>query len=366
LKISVITMQSVYNYGSVLQTYATQKYFEYRGYDVEFVDYYPKRMKNYGSLKQLYIDAKTFHHNPIKCIAIALVKFPSMKVLRKTFIPFLDKYINKSRTYISLEDLNYDPPKADIYCTGSDQVWNDYLEGGFDKVYFLSYAPSSSIKIAYAASFGRDDITQSELQPVKNLLDSYKAISVREESGLKIIEKVECQIKKCVLDPTLMLQKNEWEKLAQPIDTRSYILVYKLHEDSATSEIAIALGQKMGLPIIRLSMDKMKRINGGRTIVAPSVEKFISYIAHAELVITDSFHATAFSINFNVTFIAVEWKMFNDRIKTILHKVSLPERLVSNVKEAISVYEKPIDFNAVNRKLKDERKKVEKFFDEVL
>ena len=366
MKISVITMQSVYNYGSALQAYATDTFLKKKGHEVEFVDYYPKRMRNYGSLKQLYIDAKPFHKKVWKCIAVSLVKYPSMKALKKVFLPFGEKYIPKSKMYNSLEELKSNPPMADVYCTGSDQVWNDYLEGRFDKAYFLDYAPADKKRIAYSASFGREDISDDELKPVKDLLEKYSAISVREDSGLEMLENIDVPFKQCVLDPTFMLSKEEWNKLAEPVKESGYILVYKLHEDSIASEVALEMGRKMNKPVIRISTDYFKRIKGGKTIVAPKVQEFVSYIANADFVVTDSFHATAFSISFNVPFVSVKWSMFNDRIGTVLRKFKLEDRHISTVDEAVKVSENKIDFDKVNALVEAEREKTEEFLDKAL
>ena len=188
MKLSLITMQGVYNYGSALQTYASQKILTELGCEVEIIDYYPNRMRNYGSLKQLYTDAKPFHKNRWKCMVIGICKYPSMIKLKKVFEPFAEKYFNKTRVYNSNIELCSNPPVADVYCTGSDQVWNDYLEGTFDKSYFLNFVPNQTHKIAFSASFGRDDLRHEELAPVRNLLEQYNAISVREESGKKILK----------------------------------------------------------------------------------------------------------------------------------------------------------------------------------
>lgn len=366
MKLSLITMQGVYNYGSALQTYASQKVLTKIGYEVEIVDYYPNRMRNYGSLKQLYTDAKPFHKNALKCMIIAMCKYPSMCKLKKVFVPFSEKYFKKTIAYNSNFELCENPPLAEVYCTGSDQVWNDYLEGEFDKSYFLNFAPKEAKKIAFSASFGRDNISADELKNVKELLEQYNAISVREESGLKILNSIDVEKKKCVLDPTFLLKKEEWLSLAMPIKEKGYILVYKLHEDSITSEIAREIAKRTGKKIIRLSSDYLKRIKGGTTIVAPKVEEFISYIANASLVVTDSFHATAFSLNLNVPFVSVKWKMFNDRIETILSKVKLSERSVSTVQEALKIYNTEIDFEDTNRFLEKEVMDTNCFLKEVL
>lgn len=362
MKISVITMQGVYNYGSALQTYATQVFFEKLGYEVEIIDYYPKRMRNYGSLKQIYLDAIPFHKKRWKCILVACCKYPSMQALRKVFVPFSESHIHKSEQYQSNQDLKKSPPIADVYCTGSDQVWNDYLEAGFDTAYFLDFAPKGKKKIAYAASFGRDDTKPQELVKVQRLLNEYSLITVREESGLVTLSETPVPQKECVIDPTFMLTRNEWMKIAPEIPQKDYILVYQLHEDSIVAETALRISKELGKPLIRISSDFLKRIKGGKTIVAPRVEEFVSYIANASLVVTDSFHATAFSINLNVPFISIQWKMFNDRIGTILRKTGLTQRSVSSSDDAVMICRDKINFHEANEVICQERVKSEMLF----
>lgn len=366
MKIAVITMQGVYNYGSALQTFATQSYLESKGHTAEIIDYYPYRMRNYGSLSQLYRDAKPFHKSVTKSYAAAFVKYWSFKKLEKAFAPFSRELIKKTGKFESNEDLIQNPPEADIYCTGSDQVWNDYLEGKFDTAYFLDFAPKGKMKMAYAASFGRDDIEPDELVSVQELLNQYSAISVREESGLHTLSKICTPHKCCVLDPTFMLNGEEWRRIATAIPHKGYVLVYKLHEDSIASEVAIEIAKKMNKKVIRISNDYLKRIKGGMTVVAPEVRQFISYIANADMVVTDSFHATSFAINLNVPFVSIRWRMFNDRIGTILAKTNLRERHVSSIEEALKVYQQKIDFDDVNTRLEYERKRTDEFIEKAL
>ena len=124
--------------------------------------------------------------------------------------------------------------------------------------------------------------------------------------------------------------------------------------------------KRTGKPVIRISLDYMKRIKGGKTVVAPEVTKFISYIANADLVVTDSFHATAFSINLNVPFVSIQWKMFNDRIGTILKKTNLCERRAASVEEALMIYREKIDFDDVNMRLDHERELTDEFMEKAL
>lgn len=366
MKIDIITMHGVYNYGSALQTYATKTYLERKGHEVEIIDYYPGRMRHYGSISQLFRDANTFHHNAVKSAIISCVKYCSIPKLKRAFIPFATEHFLKTDKFESNEEIKKNPPKADVYCTGSDQVWNDYLERGFDSTYFLDFAPEEAKKIAFSASFGRDDIKPEELKTIQKYLNKYNAISVREDSGLQALTGTPVDLKACVLDPSFMLTGEEWKKLAPIISEKGYILVYKLHEDSIASEAALEIGKREGKPVIRISLDYMKRIKGGKTVVAPEVTKFISYIANADLVVTDSFHATAFSINLNVPFVSIQWKMFNDRIGTILKKTNLCERRAASVEEALMIYREKIDFDDVNMRLDHERELTDEFMEKAL
>jgi len=357
MKADIITMHMINNYGSVLQTYATCEMFRMAQIEAEIVDYYPERLVGYGSLKQLYIDAKPFHKNTIKCIIVALINWPSYKLQNRVFRPFTKKYIPLSKRYESISELQNDPPKADIYCTGSDQVWNNYLDSKkqFDKAYFLNFGDSAIKRMSYAASFGRSDFNKEELKQIQKMLSKYEFVSVREESGLTVLKQANVDNGKCCLDPTFMIDKQIWLNMAESINEKDYILVYKLHEDSIASEVAIALGKKYNKKVIRISTALHRRIKGGKTILLPTVGQFISYITTATMVVTDSFHATALSINFNVPFYTVRWRMFNDRAESILNKVGLEKRLISTIEEAVQLQEK-IDFESVNHKLDVERK----------
>lgn len=369
MKADIITMHMINNYGSVLQTYATCEMFRSVGIEPEIIDYYPERLLNYGSLKQLYVDAKPFHHNMLKCLIVALVNWPSYKLQNRVFKPFIRKYIPMSRKYESFDDLKDNPPAADIYCTGSDQVWNNYLDSKkqFDKAYFLEFLSEKNIKrIAYSASFGRSDFNKGELIQIEQFLKEYDFVSVREKSGLSVLKKANINSGRCCLDPTFMVPREKWNELAVKIKLEKYILVYQLHEDSLTSDIAIKLGKELGYEVVRISTALHRRIHGGKTILIPTVGEFISYIQHASLVVTDSFHATAFSINLNVPFISVKWKMFNDRIESILDITGLHNRLVSNYQEAKEAVTIEPNYAIVNSKLEKAKENSWRYFNQAI
>lgn len=365
-KTSIITMQGVYNYGAVLQTVATCQVVRSLGSEPTVVDYNPPRMNDYGSLKQIYQEAMRFHHAPLKCMVIALLKYPAMKKAKKVFQTFCKAYIPLSRSYKNIKELKECPPEADIYMTGSDQVWNPFFEGGvFDEAYFLCYAPDDKKKVSFASSFGQDHLDVHDCKQfasIKKYLRRYDAISVREESGLNILKDIPVP-KEAVLDPTLFLRKEAWKKYMTPIREKNYILIYQLHESTFVSELARRIGEKTGKKVIRISTDYFKRIKGGKTAVVPSVGEFLSYFKSADLVVTDSFHGTAFSINFRIPFISVPSDRFNSRINNILHKTGLEKQLAKDVNHGLTLLDASwnIDWAAVDQKLEEERTKSMEF-----
>ena len=133
-------------------------------------------------------------------------------------------------------------------------------------------------------------------------------------------------------------------------------MVYQLHEDSIASKAAIAIGKQKNLPIIRISTNKLKKIKNGETVFAPSVEEFLSFIQNAAIVVTDSFHATAFSINLGIPFVSIQWKMFNDRIGTVLKIAGLEKRMTCSVEDALVLANEPIDFDDVWNRIDEKRK----------
>lgn len=114
--------------------------FKEKGLETEIINYYPRRFRNCGSFRQLYREAKPFHKNPLKSFIVALVNMPSNNLKQKVFTPFASTRFEKTQKYLSHLELIDHPPSADIYCTGSDQVWNDYVESEFDLAYFLGFA----------------------------------------------------------------------------------------------------------------------------------------------------------------------------------------------------------------------------------
>ena len=216
MTIGIITMHRVPNMGSVLQAYALQHTINQLGYRATIIDYvFPQK-----KLIPLHIRALRW--------GLDLLKGRPNHKKRGKLNEFISSHLFLTRKYNNAEELKADPPIFDIYCTGSDQVWNP-MHIGNDMTFFLDFVPDSSPKISYASSFALDSIPKEYYSRFSSYLSKYTSITVREDSGINIIRTLINKNVLSVCDPTLLLKNEEWLSLADhkthPIKG-AYILVY--------------------------------------------------------------------------------------------------------------------------------------------
>ena len=353
MKTAVITMHSVYNYGTQFQALATQeKLKEYFG-DIEFIDY--KRNDTYGKgLRKLYSKG-----NPIRYIAF----LPTYIRWNKVFKGFQKKYLNLSeKEYLNEEDFNNFEDKYDLYFTGSDQVWNSGWNKGILSPYYLSFVRNKP-KYAYSASFGMDESPKDEIKEVKEYLGDYRRISVREETGLKILSE-QLGIKSAVriLDPTLAMPKSFWDKYKKQCKIKGkYILVYNLNNNPKFDNYAKELEKKTGIKVYRFCTRYDQIIKFGKPLLIPNVMDFITLISNAEYVLTDSFHATAFAINMHVHPICIYPEKYANRLSDFLKLVDCEDSCKVNDYNDFSPTNKSINYKKTDNILDKERKKVDEY-----
>ncbi len=369
MKIDIITLHNVKNYGSVLQSLATQIILEKKGYEVEFINYYRKNLIDSNILKNNLNNSKFFSKNFITKLIGKIILPKTINKQIKVFNEFINEYIKMTKDkYYSFEELKDNIPEADIYCTGSDQMWNSEWNHGIEKAFYLDFLPDKAPRFAFASSFGRKEIPQAEEDEVKNMLRKYKAISVRERSGLNILNKMGIEYVEHVLDPTLLLDKNVWKKLISDnvLEKKKYILVYQLNmKNKEFDQYVKKLSKNKKIPVIRVSINNYQRFKYGKLIDTPKVLDFLNYFLNAEYIITDSFHGTAFSINLNKKFICIFPKKFSERLQSLLELTNLKERKLKNYKD-INQIDEEIDWKKVNTILDLERKKTNDFIDKAL
>ena len=365
-KVEIITLQRVPNYGSVLQAYATSKIIESLGYNVEFINYMPKRMTIFGMLSNLKNKNGILKKSLLVRTIVRIIMLPSYLVRFRTFNSFTKRNLKMTTDiYCTFEDLKKNVPKADIYVTGSDQVWNSDWNGEIDKSLFLDFVPLNSKCISFASSFGKNKLEDKEKEETKKLLKKYEKLSVRELKGKEILSDLGFE-SEVVLDPTLLINAGDWEKIAsKKYDNKKYIFVYNLNRNKNIDIYANMLSKKSKLPIYNISYTLHEFYKTGRHKCSIPVEDFLSLIKNATYVITDSFHATAFSINFNINFMIVMPQKFSSRLDSILEILNLKDRIVTNVMD-LSLMTKKIEYKKVNKELDKERKKSLNWLEESL
>lgn len=359
-KISIITMQNVPNYGSVLQAYATQIFFEDNGLQVEFVDYWRKNMLDEENVRRAVYDDCNLKFQKYWCKSqvVSLLAYHILLTKRKrrnkVFRDFVSENLHvSSKQYIGYESLIENPPAADVYCTGGDQVWNSDWNEGIDKAFFLDYAPSEKLRISFSSSIGKEELSIEEKGLIIPLLRKYNLLTVREKSAKTLLQN-EGLLAYQILDPVFLVKKEIWSKFVDAdanIYGNDYILVYQLNDDDRFYNYLDLLASGVKKKVVYLKYTKSKVLKNSICINMPEVNEFLKLIYHAKYILTDSFHATAFSIIFNKQFQCIFPAKYNTRIKSILDLLSLEERIVSGNKESIDMMQKKINYDLVEREL---------------
>lgn len=330
--IGIITIHKIYNYGSALQAYALQKACEDLGYKVEIIDYnYPNQA--HSNNKYTVRGAQPNEPRWIKMLyALDLIR------QHRGISAFVGKYQHLSpKQYDSPEILKADAPQYDVYITGSDQLWNPRHCNG-DPAFMLHFAPNGALKISYAASISANKLPD-ELHPLyKELLSRYEHIAVRENSGVQVIKEITGKDATVVLDPTLLLNKEQWNEIASPKRQfkKKYILCYFLNYTFNAFPYVDELAQYMqiqtGYEIVRVARPPHHLFTPHTYYkVGASPEEFLALVRDAEMVLTTSFHGTAFAVNYGkpVFTVVQERNASDSRQVSLMHNLGLDAQILS-------------------------------------
>lgn len=344
MKIGVITIENVNNYGAELQATATIKVLQDMGYDAEIINYCYYKNWNFKDTQMsapfVSMSAKGRLMYRVKYrlvnwfVSEVLPRF--FPTIRRRILRFDDFHkINTkmSKRYLSMPDLYQAKMDYDVYVVGSDQVWNPSASSSIEP-YFLTFAPKEAKKISYASSFGVSNIPDSLYEKYKELLSNIDYLSVREQAGVSLVKALTGKEATCVLDPTLLLNREQWGNimLAYPHMPSRYILVYQLLPSETLPSLAMRIGEEKKCPVYYLAK-RAYAVNapkGMRLIKDAGPAEFLWLIKNASCVVTNSFHGTAFSVNFGTPFYAVlkPSRGGNARITSLLTSVNLMDRTV--------------------------------------
>ena len=358
-KVAAITFHRAHNYGSVLQAYALKQVVEslYReneeAVDYSVIDYYSQVQEDLYRVYRPMNSAKALVKN-----AVAFPHGKQLKTKHRKFMEFVAENLNLTKRYWTPMELQADPPQADIYISGSDQIWNVRAQD-FSPAYYFSFLPDEEKRVSYAASLGPLPIDWEKYDAAgcKEWLEKYAAVSVREAGSQKNLAAISEKETSVHVDPTLLLTADLWREIQSDANYRDgqYILLYCLEPTMEQLAMADAISKKLNLPILIL------RYNNKNDMFNHFVKKydagprdFLAYIDHAALVLSSSFHGTAFSLIYHKPFYSFHG-MEDNRIRAILEKTKMEERSLASMEDIARVTLDGPNADAIEALLEEER-----------
>lgn len=366
MKIKTITCHEVYNHGAILQEFALLKYLDNQGHEVEAIHYKPPYLS--GHLK-LWTVSNPKYNNFILKWPYLLLKLPTRLInlkRKRAFDRFSLKHLSVGlKRYESNEELKKDIPQADAYICGSDQIWNSYFQNGKDPSFYLDFAPENSQKISYAASFAIDEIDDKLKDFVTKSISRLNAVSVRETSGLDILEGLGISKGVQVLDPVFLITPDFWKTNFIREIREDYLFIYDFDSNIEIKRYAQELAKKYNLKIYSVN----KNITyADKNFWLEGPETFLSLVYNAKIVLTNSFHAVAFSIIFNKQLYVFNRNVsINTRMRDLLALVDLDGIHENNSRESSRITISPIvNFVEVNVKLQSHIERSKLFLEKAL
>ena len=372
-KIGILAVHN-HNYGSILQTYALQRFLEDKGYSTEILLYkktnYVKQamrlfnlplLKATVKMKYKSIYAKTFQKETFEKVLCSR---------EQAFVDFIDANVKFSKVYKGRQNLINGTKNYDAFVLGSDQVWNPMNLGG--DYFTMTFIPDNKKKITYAPSFGVSVIPDYQRKKTADYLRRIDCISVRELSGQKIVKQLTGRNAQVVVDPTMLVDKSRWDQLrGERIVKEPYIMCYFISTNPDHRVFAKRLAKKTGLKIVTIPhVDEFVKADVNFGDIVPSgigPAQFINLISNAEYVCTDSFHATVFSVLYERNFFTFNRfaqqtsASTNSRLTSILKILGLEDRHTDSKREVTDRDLQNIDFVNAHAKLKEMQKKSEEY-----
>jgi hypothetical protein len=370
-RIGIVTWFMHQNYGQVLQAFALQTSISKLGFEPELINYHPSIVTE-RTTGIFEANLRRLPHITASRLARVLTRelyqlyCNRISSRKRLFKAFVKSYLKVSQEVTNINQLS---SLYEGFICGSDQIWAPTV---FNEYYYLSFETDPKRKISYAPSFGLNTIPKNISEQVAALLYNIKNLSVREETGASLVEELIGKKPHIVVDPTLLLDAEQWSQVASRVVVRCpFILCYFLGNNPEHRAIVNKIKQETGLHVVILPFntgDLFRKGFAAKSSIGP--REFLSLVSNAELICTDSYHGILFSINYNKPFLA--FKRFSDedpvsqnsRVNYILGKYGLWDRLVIDKDELC--YNKRIDYSKVNKLLKVEREHSKTFLESSL
>jgi len=365
MRLAIITLPLHTNYGGLLQAYALQYALERMGHQVDVINI---KQFSFGlniplsrivkRLRSRYIkheDCYVFYERKIKQLA---------PVIRQHTNRFIHTYIH-TRNMFALTSIRQDD--YDGFVVGSDQIWRPNFFPKISQAYLDFTAGWNVLRVAYAASFGVDDVeyTDKQIKQCRDAILRFNGVSVRECSGVSLCKQYFSIEPEWVLDPTMLLERVDYERIiseAKVPDSAGDLFCYILDETEETKHFSESLAASKGMKIFRLNAFSENKIVPLAERIQPPVESWLKAFADAKLVVTDSFHACVFSILFHKPFYVLPNKGRGmSRIESLLKMFGIEQRLL--LQYELNVSSEVIEWDKVDRQLEHWRRKSQLFLE---
>lgn len=324
--VGIITMHRPLNVGCTLQAYATCEAIRQLGHKAEIIDYfYPNKVHHQNGLKRRILHAA----NKLAGYLFTGREFESRK---GRFDSFMQEFLPLSKEFHTYQELKANPPEYDVYCAGSDQIWNPsfIIE---DDSFLCGFVPEGRKIVSFASSFGVSTLSPEQQKFYKQYLSRFTSLSTREQQGVQIIEKeLGLKTARC-LDPTLLLDDTFWHSMASRIKSRikkpSLIIYGASNPNGETERLARRLSRQNGWQIVRIHGRTWQNWTPGfHYMFDVGPLEFLDCYANAKCVLTTTFHGTCFALNFGIPFYSfIEHDSPDTRIANLLTLLGLTDRL---------------------------------------
>ncbi|MBQ4279790.1 MAG: polysaccharide pyruvyl transferase family protein [Rikenellaceae bacterium] len=370
------------NYGSLLQSYALQQYLHRSGVQTEIIVYthrpLSRQLVRLFNLPLLKMKSKMVARD-LRCRIFRPGLHALMQQRLGKFREFRDqRLVFSQERYPDRTALERGTGHYAAFILGSDQVWNP-INLGTD-FYTLNFVPDQMLKITYAPSFGVARIPSSQVRRTKHYLDRIDHISVREKSGQEIVREITGREVPVVCDPTMLVDRELWDELKgdRPVVEGKYIFCYFLGNRKDIRDFADRVKAETGLRIVALQhLDEFVRSDCAFGDIRPydiGPAEFVNLVSHAEIVLTDSFHGTIFSILYERPFFSFgrfaasrpKSESTNSRIDSILGTIGLADRKLAGNEEAAPCLARTIDYGPVRARLQDYRASSRAYLERVI
>lgn len=368
MKIGILTFFRPINHGAVFQSCALSNIvLKKLGHETQLIDYrlfsteHFRKVFCFDEYPRITRDPITF----FRMLTIDIILAPRRALRKRKFDCFIKRFLNTSKTCYDALDIVENTKDYDLLIVGSDLVWNPEMTGGINPIYYLQFSTPKQKRISYAASIGLTALNSNDLETIGSYLNTFSCVSVRENSAKNLLEPFVKKSVSRVLDPTLLTSASDWTTYMNPNYKRikeKYLFVYMLEMSEVLIKTAKEIAEHNNLRIVTYGSKKRfgrEAIN----VYNAGPDEFLSVIANAEMIVTNSFHGCAFSLLYKKQFWCIPHTTRGTRMTDLLSDLDLKKKIVL---PQTPIDYSSIDYELVDNKLEELKKQSNSFLDQAL